>query len=218
MDLVSLYRLMSWLSPSFPIGGYTYSHGLEYAVDAVLVHDGASLEHWVEEILRHGTGRVDAIMFAAGYRARVCELAELVQLASAMRGTSELGRESMQQGRAFVAALEKSWTADLSAYATTQLPYSIAVAFTCRANCIPLDMGLAAYLHAYVSGIVSAGVRLIPVGQSEGQRILANLGNAVEEVVEEALHTPMSDIGTPTPMLDWVSMQHENQHTRLFRS
>ena len=218
MDVLSLYRLMSSLSPSFPVGGYTYLHGLEYAVDAALVHDGASLEHWVEEILRHGTGRVDATIFAAAYRPRVCDLAELVQLASAMKGTAELGRESMQQGRAFAAALEKSWTADLSPHATAQLPYSIAVAFACRAHCIPLDMGMGAYLHAYVSSIVSAGVRLIPVGHSKGQRILANLGNAVEEVVEEALHTPMSDIGTSTPMLDWASMRHENQHTRLFRS
>ncbi len=220
MNLRQLFRLLSWLSPSFPVGSYTYSHGLEFAVEARLVHDRTTLEEWVEGILRFGTGRMDALIFSTAYGAALWRLKDLAELATALRGTREFSQESLQQGRAFATVLEASWpvSADYTNSMPAPLPYPMAVALACRQHEIPLPCALAAYLHAFASNLVSAGIRLIPIGHTDGQIALARMETPVDEVVTEALRTPEEDWGVATPILDWASMQHESQHTRLFRS
>ena len=225
MDLPRLFRLLSWLSPSFPVGSYTYSHGLEFAVEAGLVRDRVTLEEWVEGILRFGTGRMDALIFSTAYGAAPCRLDDLAELATALRGTREFSQESLQQGRAFAAVLKASRPVSaghdansVPAPRATPLPYPMAVALACRQHEIPLTCALTAYLHAFASNLVSAGIRLVPIGHTDGQIALARMETPVDEVVAEALRAPEEDWGTATPILDWASMQHESQRTRLFRS
>lgn len=210
---------MSWLSPAFPVGAYSYSHGLEYAIEMGLVSDRATLEDWIAGILRHGTGRVDAMLFKAAYECAYGDLNTVAELAFAMRGTSELAQESHSQGRAFLRAVDAAWGTGLpESESTTAVSYVVSVATTCKTHCIPLDMAMIAYLQAFASNLVSAGVRLIPIGQTDGQITIANLEGVISEVVEAAMQSSLDDLGSSTPMVDWASMKHENQYTRLFRS
>ncbi len=113
MDRAALYRLMAWLSPAYPTGGFSYSHGLEYAVEAGLVTDRATLVDWIGHILRAGAGRVDAMIFRAAYEAAddAARLDEIADLASAFRASAETALESTQQGAAFLAVTRQAWPA-----------------------------------------------------------------------------------------------------------
>ena len=232
MDAAALYRLMTWLSPSFPVGSYSYSHGLEYAVEAGLVWNRTTLEDWVKAIIQDGSGHIDAILFCAAYRAfRETEgsaswsLPEVVETAQAMRGSAEQMVESQDQGRAFLDAVRGAWPSpELERWAQDLADrqmapaYPVAVAFACAVNQIPMEIALSAYLHAFVASLVSAGMRLIPLGQMDGQKVMAALEAPVITATQVALGCPLEDLGAATPMVDWTSMRHETQYTRLFRS
>jgi urease accessory protein len=227
IDAAKLMRLQSWFSPAFPIGAYSYSHGLERAVESGAVRDRATLVDWLDADLRYGAGRTDGIFFAETWRA-VTEPADLLavaELAAAMRATSELALESGQQGIAFLTAVRKAWPhPSLDLYADRlkaagippMLP--IAAGMACAVHDIALDIALPLYLHAGAANLINAAVRLIPLGQSDGQMALASLESATAETAAEALQSCISDIGSAAFMIDIASMQHETQYTRLFRS
>lgn len=217
----ALYRLMTWLSPSYPVGAYSYSHGVEYAVEARLVRDRETLCDWVAQAAVHGAGLSDAALLAAAYRG-TAPLEDIVALANAWRGTAETALESRAQGAAFLAATRAAWPHPaLDEFALrwrgeAMLPVIVGVA--AKAHGVPLDAALTAYLHAFATNLVSAGMRLIPLGQTEGQRAIAALEPAIAAAVRAALTAPLDDIGTAAPTIDWCSMRHETQYTRLFRS
>jgi urease accessory protein len=225
----TLYRLMTWLSPAFPVGGFSYSHGIEHALEAGLVADAAAAADWIEGIIVDGSGRADATLFAAAWRAasegHEAELDAVTALAEAMRGTSELALESRAQGGAFLDTVAKVWPEPRTAAfakrcrsAATGPPYAVAVASIAAYAGVPLGAVLVAYLQAFAALLVSAAVRLVPLGQTDGQRILARLEPVVLEAARLAMARPLDDVGSATPMVDWTSMRHETQHTRLFRS
>jgi len=229
MDDSGLYRLMAWLSPAFPVGGFSYSHGLEAAVEAGAVTDRASLQTYVATVLRHGAGRADGMLFAATWRAVDAGDEEgflwAAERAAAMRGSTELALECLSQGAAFIAALRAGWPdvslapwLDRLERAGCRPAYPVAVALAAAVASVPLQPALLAYLQAFAAGIVSAGVKLIPLGQSDGQRAVAALEGPVQEAAHSAISTPLEDLGSAAPMIDLWSMQHENQYTRLFRS
>ncbi|PHQ71871.1 MAG: urease accessory protein UreF [Sneathiella sp.] len=226
MDNKALFHLMSWMSPSYPVGAYTYSHGIEYAVEAGLLKNVDELVVWITDILVFGSGKSDSAFLAATYAeaisgtlAGLCDIAELGQ---AFSSTRELALETEQQGRAFIrvisdvspspglGALQKQWQGPIIS--------PIAVAIVAADNNIPLAAVLTAYLHGFVSNLVSAAVRLVPLGQTDGQRAIAALAQTVEETVRAAQNTTLEDMGTATLMVDWCSSKHETQYTRLFRS
>lgn len=222
----ALYRLMAWMSPAYPTGAYSYSHGIEAAVANDLVRDRATLVAWCEHILRHGAGWVDAVLLARSYDAAASEdwmaVADLVELAAAMRGTREAGLESVQQGAAFLTATRAAWPdARLDKLVTIcegqalALPITVAVSAVGR---VPKAFIVAAYLQSFAANLISAAVRLIPLGQTDGQRAIADLAPTVAFVALAALAADIDDLGTAAPMVDWTGMFHETQHTRLFRS
>jgi len=224
LDQPALYRLLAWLSPAYPTGAFSYSHGIEYAVEAGLVTGRESLLAWVGHILAEGAGRVDALLFCAAYEAAhdTAALDGIVELASAFRGTAETALESAQQGAAFLAATRAAWPdARLEAFAARRgegaVALPVAVALACAGR-ISLELALAAYLQAFGANLISAGVRLIPLGQTEGQRALAALEPVVARAAAAALATPIEEIGSSALMVDWTSMRHETQYSRLFRS
>jgi len=224
----ALYRLMSWLSPFYPVGGFSYSHGLDYAVEAGLVNDAAMLKLFVETVLAHGAGRSDAALFVAAWRAaqacdkaRLDEIDDIADLALAWRGSKEAALESEAQGTAFLATTRAAWPAPLLeefARDHVSVAFPVAVAVAAAAHRVPLAASLAAYLHAFASNLVSAGMRLIPLGQSDGQDIVAKLEAAIAACGQSALKTPLESVGISAPLIDWCSMRHETQYTRLFRS
>jgi urease accessory protein len=225
----ALIRLLTWLSPAFPVGGYTYSHGLEYAVEAGLVRTAGDLAAWLATLVGHGAGRVDATLLCAAWRAAdrddPAALGEVAELADAMRGTAETALESAAQGRAFLDTVRRvwpdpwleRWTADLAADGR-EPAYAVAVGVAAARAGVPLEPAVQAYLHALAAGLVSAAVRLVPLGQTDGQRALAALEPAVLAAAAAALERPLAGIGSATPMVEWASMLHETQYTRLFRS
>ena len=224
-----IYRLATWLSPAFPVGAYTYSSGLEYAVEAGMVGDGDALLDWIAGIVRVGSGRVDATLFRQAHDAAMAgdmeRLAGIAEWGDAMRATSEAALESSAQGEAFLATLREAWPHDglddlaamLSAMGRKPA-YSIAVGAACGFHGVARQPALTAFLHAVAANLVSAGVRLIPLGQTEGQRITAALEPIVAEAAGATLERDITDIGAATAMVDWTSMRHETQYTRLFRS
>ena len=221
-------RLVTWLSPAFPVGSFSYSHGLEYAVEAGLVSDGATLVTWIDGILRYGTGRVDSLLLLAAHRAAACsdieELTEVATLAAALRGSAELALESTAQGAAFLRAIGSGWP-HLAGMPALQnlargrsLAYPVAVGATAALAAIAEAMTVQAYLTAFCGNLVSAALRLAPIGQSDGIAALAALEPTITVQVERLRVTPFETVGAASLMIDWCSMKHETQETRLFRS
>lgn len=221
-----LYRLMTWLSPAYPLGAFSYSHGLEYAVEVGRVATAATLVDWVATVLEAGAGRVDGALFAAAWRAADggddLALDQAAALASAWRGSAETALESGQQGAAFLTVTRTAWPHPaldaLAARTEGQVPLSVAVGAACAWHGIALPTALAAYLQGFAANLVSAGVRLVPLGQTDGQRAIAALEPVVARAAAAALSADLEELGTAAPLLDWCSMKHETQYTRLFRS
>jgi urease accessory protein len=227
----SAYKLFAWLSPSMPVGAYSFSHGLESAVDAGRVRGAAELGTYIETVLRHGTGWTDALFLRAAFEAggkgafEGWPLAEILATAAAQRATSELALESGAQGRALLAVLRQAWPAaalealaDLCRRSGLEPPYAVVLGLAARAHGLPLQAMLRAFLQAFAANLISAGIRLIPLGQTEGQRLTAALEGTVAEVVTAVQLSGQDDLGSATPAIDLFSMAHETQYTRLFRS
>jgi urease accessory protein len=225
---LALLRLQSWLSPLFPSGSYSYSHGLEWAVEAGYINDRKTLIDWLQADLRYGSGRNEAIFFIESWRSAahndLAKLFEIAELASAFRGTSEFALESSQQGMACLWTLRRVWPVDvldrLSEWLSEQhiSPAVSVVHGVASAKSLPADLALSAFLQSYVANLVTAGVRLIPLGQTDGQRAIAALEEAVLAATDEAMRMTIDDLGSAAFMVDLASMSHETQYTRLFRS
>jgi len=251
-----LLRLLAWLSPAFPTGGYAYSHGLEWAVEAGDVHDGDTLRDWLADVLAQGSGRNDAILLRHAHRA--CDdkdaLSDIMALAAAAVPGRERRNETLAQGTAFLLAA-LPWVLDsarpphpscpglarASAAATPisgvrdcrvkpgnddpfgaafadQAPYPVVVGALAGSHAIAEDDATVAYLHAFTSNLISAAVRLVPLGQSVGVAVLAALEPAVLCVAAETRAATLDDIGGCAFRADLASLRHETQYTRLFRS
>ena len=216
-DADALYRLMSWLSPSFPVGAFSYSHGIEYAVEAGLVRDEDSLRGWIAAGLAHEFGPVSGAMLRTAYEAKDrIELAEALEDARAFVPTLEFELEHRSQGEAFMTAFRAAWgDRDLP---PGWVPYPCAVGVAAASSGVPLRPALIAFFHSVVSNLISTGLRTIPLGQTAGQRILASLQPVVIAAADAALRRDARNVGSAAPILEWTSIQHETQYTRLFRS
>jgi urease accessory protein len=226
---LALLRQQSWLSPAFPTGSYSYSHGIEWGVEAGHIHDRESLVDWLEADLRYGSGRNEAIFFIEAWRSAIeddCEkLREVAELAAAFRGTSEFALESSQQATACLATLCRVWPdrvlESLSELVSEcRVPPALAVVLGLRSarQGIPASLALPAFLQSYVANLVTAGVRLIPLGQTDGQLAIAELEQAVLATSAQAEQATIRDLGSAAFMVDLASASHETQYTRLFRS
>ncbi len=218
----TLYRLLSWLSPSYPVGAFSYSHGLEQAVETGRVKTAADVTDWVGTVLLQGTGPVDGVLFREAYAATVVEdwsrLEEIAILGNAFQATAEFALESRAQGNAFVKATLAAWPAAALRQLEDGAVYPVAVAVACAGHDIPVVTGLEGYFHAFAANLVSAAVRLVPLGQTDGQLAIAALAGTVARARQQALETPFEDIGSAAPLIDLYSMHHETQYSRLFRS
>ena len=222
----ALYRLLAWSSPGYPTGAFSYSHGLEWAVETGEVKNLQGLLDYVTAVISRGGGWVDAVLFAHAWHGETpATLDSLTQLAAAFRGSSETALESRQQGGAFLDVTRKAWPhPTLEAFATRQaqtatpVAHCIAVAVACAAHAIPLEPALNAYIHAVAANLVSAGARLIPLGQTQAQIAIAQLAPVITDIAERAQTTSLDDLGTAAPAIELCSLRHETQYTRLFRS
>jgi urease accessory protein len=225
-EAAALYRLMTWLSPSFPVGAFSYSSGIEWAVEAGDVTDAASLRQWLAAMLADGAGICDGIFLVQAHRAASssddARLAEVAELASAFMPSRERHLETTAQGRAFIEIARAAWHIarldQLIDVCRTAIVYPVAVGLVGAAHTIPLAPAIHAFLHAVTSNWISAGARLIPLGQTDSQRVLVELEDAVANTAKRALAASLDDLGSATFRADLASMRHESQYTRLFRS
>jgi urease accessory protein len=227
--LLALLRQQSWLSPAFPTGSYSYSHGIEWAVEAGHIHDRKSLVDWLEADLCYGSGRNEAIFFSEAWRCAIdddrAKLLDIAELAAAFRGTSEFALESSQQATACLSALRRVWPdplieslSELLSERGIRPALSVVLGSRTARQGIPVTFALPAFLQSYVANLVTAGVRLIPLGQTDGQLAIAELEPAVLAVAAQAEQATIHDLGSAAFMVDLASASHETQYTRLFRS
>ena len=229
LSQLALLRQQSWLSPAFPTGAYSYSHGLEQAIEIGYVGDRESLVDWLDADLRFGSGRNEAIFFLEAWNCATendyGRLIEVVELAAAFRGTSEFALESSQQAAACLETFQKVWPdrflESLSEFVSERrIPPTLGVVFGIRSarQQIPTILALPAFLQSYLANLITAGTRLIPLGQTDGQRAIAELEEAVLATSAQAQQATIQDLGSAAFMVDLVSASHETQYTRLFRS
>jgi urease accessory protein len=225
-EAAALYRLMTWLSPSFPVGAFSYSSGIEWAVEARDIGDAASLRDWLATMLADGAGFCDGVFLAHAHRAATsCDdaaLAGIAELAAAFAPSRERQFETSAQGRAFVEIARAAWNCEgldrMISGCGGAIVYPVAVGLVSAAHAIPLAPTMHGFLHALTSNWISAGARLIPLGQTDSQRVLALLEQVVVSTARRALDASLEDLGSATFRADLACMRHETQYTRLFRS
>jgi urease accessory protein len=210
-----LLTLVQWLSPSFPVSSYAYSHGLETEIATGRVHDGATAQDWIATVLEAGSGRTDAILLVAAMDPEACACA-LADVARALAGSAERWEESRAKGAAF-AATRRAMGAD-----APDRPYPVAVGEAARTLALPPATVAALYLQAVAGALVSAAVRFVPLGQAEGQRVLAALSHVARRVAAAAAAVPPDAVETALGGAafgaDLSAMEHETQEVRLFRT
>ncbi len=215
--MTTLPLLLTWLSPAFPTGGYAYSHGLEWAVETRDAHDEGSTAAWLADVLQHGAGRTDAILLRHAHRADTVDaLAAVQEIAAASQPCAERRAETLAQGTAFAIAA-RVWGAPLLA-ALPDAAYPVAVGALGAAHGVTEDDAATGLLHAFAANLVSAAVRLVPLGQTAGLRILAGLAPLIATIAADTAHAALDDIGGACFRSDIAAMRHETQYTRLFRT
>jgi len=222
----ALYRLMTWLSPAFPVGAFSYSSGIEWAVEAGDITDAASLRDWLAAMLAEGSGFCDGVLLAQAHRAVSrhddAALREVAELAAAFVPSRERQLETTTQGRAFIEIARSAWNCEgldeVIAGCDGPIVYPVAVGLVSAAHAVPLAPAMHAFLHALVSNWISAGSRLVPLGQTDSQRVLAALEPVVVETAKRAHEAGLDDLASTTFRADLASLRHETQYTRLFRS
>jgi urease accessory protein len=207
-----LLTLVQWLSPAFPVGGFAYSHGLEWAISAGQVGDAEWLEAWLSDILDHGSGRADAVLLTRAMDPDA-DLAHLAATARALAPSKERWTETHDQGRAFTEAVNA-----LTGNNFPPMALPVAVGRAARALALSPERVAALYLHSFASNLVSAAVRFVPLGQTEGQRVLSHLHPLTLRVAREAAATPLEAIASGVPGADLAAMLHETQDVRIFRT
>jgi len=218
--------LLLWLSPTFPVGAFAYSHGLEWAVEAGDVADAATLRDWLDDLLKFGAPRNDAIFFTCAYRAALAsdraEIERVNDLAVALAGSAERRLETVAQGAAFLAAMRSAWSRAALELVSTEgeasVAYPVAVALGVAGHGMTLISSLEAFVLSGLANLVSAVVRLGVIGQSDGQKILASLLLEVRGVAAAAARAGLDDLGGCAFRSDLAAIKHETQYSRLFRS
>lgn len=220
----NLYKLLSWMSPAYPVGAYTFSHGLESAIEQGLLRDEATVQQWIADILEVGNGHADLVFAGAAWDAGadVAALRRINEFALAFQPSAELRLESTEQGAAFATVTAAAWPspaiARLEMLGAGYLAYPVAIGASASAHDIGKLQTLTSFAHAFAGNLVSAAVRLVPLGQTAGQRMTAWLSPCCVAAAECAAQTHYEDVATATIMAEIVSMNHETQYSRLFRS
>ena len=226
LDGGGLLRLTAWLSPTYPVGAYSFSHGLEAAGEAGLLETPAALQGWLERLLLDGAGVSDGAFLAHAHAAAAdgddTALQDVHALALAFQPSSELALETQAQGRAFLRQTRAAWPCDaldrLAGMSDGPVAYPVAVGTAAAGHGVPLDATLTAYLGAFAGNLVSAALRILPIGQNAGQTVLAALTPSIEAAGRAAQSIPLDAVATAVPHAEILSIAHETQYTRLFRS
>lgn len=202
--------LTQWLSPAFPLGAFAYAHGLEQAVAEGAVQDADGLHAWLDAVLRHGAGLADASLLAAAMGGR--DAAQLDALARALAPSRQRAAETVEQGAAFARTLAAM------GHDIPQAALPVALGIAARALSLPPETVAARYLHAFAANLVGAAQRLMPLGQSRAQALLAGLAPAILDTARQGCQTAPEQIGASVFAADLSAMRHEILQPRIFKT
>ncbi len=211
-ESAQLLLLLNWMSPTFPIGSFAYSHGLEQAIADGRLRDAETVEAWIADLLLHGSGWNDAVVFA---RCWDSDAEELNALALALAGSRERHLETTQLGRAFSIAATVWTRSDLL---QDEIAYPVAAGSTCRNSGVPQEQALIAFVQGSCAALVSVAVRLVPLGQTQGLEVLRNLAPVIQRVALDAAVASLQDIGGCCIAAEIAAMRHEVLEPRIFRT
>ncbi|MEM1372395.1 MAG: urease accessory protein UreF, partial [Pseudomonadota bacterium] len=196
---------------AFPVGAFAFSHGLETAISDGLVTDAGALEDWLSDLAEHGSLRSDVVLLSAAYAAPTPDKAQAAALA--FQPSAERLEEAVQLGTAFCRTVRDVWDVDLP-----DLAYPVAVGYAAKLRGISLDDTAALYAQSFLGNLVSAAIRLMPLGQTEGQGVLARLQPHCRALGNEAAQLSLDDLASAAFLSDIQSMRHETQSPRIFQS
>ena len=208
---VKFMTVMQWMSPAFPIGAFAYSHGLEWAIDKGHVKNGEKLQKWITDLLEYGSLRTDAISISLILRGH--DFKKMNELSMALCPARERLLETKLQGSAFAKIIEDVWQQDIG-----ELSLPVAVALAAKNESIEQDLILPAYLQAFCSNLISVAIRLIPIGQTEGQRIMFELSSTISDLVQSASESEIDDLNSACFFSDVSAMEHEHLQPRIFKT
>ncbi|MFV0245607.1 MAG: urease accessory protein UreF [Qingshengfaniella sp.] len=204
-----LLTLVQWLSPAFPVGGFAYSHGLDWVIGGTECRDARALEVWLRGVLHHGGGWNDAV--ALSLMLRGADPDRIAALVLALAGSAERRRETLAQGRAFSAAVGA-----LTDRPARDWPLPVAVGDAARRLEVPVETMISLYLQSFVTNLSMVATRAVPLGQNEGQRLIQALSADLPDLAARAAKADEDDFGTGAPLADLAAMLHETQEPRLF--
>ena len=205
-----IMTLQTWFSPAFPTGAFSYSHGIEAAIQDKLITDPDSLKHWISLLLSDGSGRNDGLFLTAGYEG----VSDANALCLALCGSKERLCETTELGQAFGRVVKASYNLKLP----DRTAYPIAVGMAAREVGLDLTLTLQSYLQAFASNLISVGVRTIPIGQQAGQDCLIGLYPVIEDITKEIKSATLDELGSATLMSDLMAMKHEKSAPRIYRT
>ena len=206
-----LITVMQWLSPAFPIGGFAYSHGLEWAIDKGHVSNREELKKWISDLLEYGSLKNDAILIKLVLQGS--DPKEINELAMALCPASERLSETQLQGGAFCKIMREVWSLEID-----ELTLPIALALAAKNESIDQNLVVPAYLHSFCSNLISVAMRLIPIGQTDGQKILRELSPLISDSVRSVAKSDKDDFGSACFLSDVSAMQHEYLQPRVFKT
>ena len=210
----NILTLAQWLSPAFPVGAFAYSHGLETAIKDGAIATAVGLEQWLSDVLNYGSGRNDCILLRVAHACgSEAALEDVNQTALAVSASSERVLETQLQGTAFSQTTAAIWGSDQATVC-----YPVAVGRAVAHMQLDVDLATALYLHAFAANLVSAAVRAVPLGQTEGQRVVAALIPLCDRIASETRDATLDDLSSTAFLSDIAAMQHEPLQPRIFRS
>jgi len=215
-DHQSLLQLMTWLSPVFPTGGFSYSHGLEAAIGDGLVESPDDLSDWIVTLISRGSLWNDCVLLVEATRqSDAGEIRAVSRMAEALAGSCERNLETMSQGAAFLAAA-RGWCDGKEIPDQIALP--VAVGALCSINDIDIEVALVAFLNAFASNQIQAALRLMKLGQQNGVWVQQQLEQAILMIAKRACQSTLDDLGSATVIAEIAAMKHETMNSRIFRT
>ena len=222
--------LTAMFSPAFPIGSFTYSHGMEAAINTGDIHDFESSRDWIETCLVGGSGRNDSILMANSHKALPTDfknvelekvetntkVKKINELAFALSAGAERAQESRELGANFTRIIKEVYNVDMELFLPVTYPVSLGIA-TQRLGC-ELSLSLTFFLQSFVTNLISVAVRTVPLGQSDGQIMLAQLMPAITAVAQDATTAPLDEIGGYALLADHAAILHETLEPRIYRT
>ena len=205
--------VMAWLSPAYPIGAYAYSHGLEFEIARGLMRKPGDVFSKIKDLLTSGSGWNDLVLFSKAYQSNSESISEIADLALALAQSRERYEETLSLGKAFAKIYAKTNHSKLES-----APLPVIMGFAAAREGIPLDYIIPLYAHNFAANLVSVAVRLVPLGQTEGQKVLFKLFPIIGEISKKIFIPDLCKLRNDCVLADIAAMNHEILETRIFRS